>query len=457
MFTYGPLGFLAWPTPFVGATSTLAFIASAAIYLAMVVFLLDAARRMFPLVVAVVVVLVFARALGYLAPSETLQVVVFAVGVDLLRRDRVTRPSVIAAALGALAAAAVLGKLNIGVSVTAMALVVVLAVSPRRFRGFLAFSGAFVATFLVFWLATGQPLSDLGPYAKGSMEIVSGYSDAMARNAPGGRWIYVAFLVASATLAYLAWRISTGWPSRRRLPLAALLVLFLFAAWKLAFVRDTPTPAFASLAFAACLLLPARLPRPMAVIVLAAFALTFLGASSRVPPTAYADVVTSATDFVRQAGDDLLPWRWATAEDQTTSYLQSHLAVPPAMLAAIAGHSVNIDPVAEGVAKAYPGFTWRPQPIFQSYSAYTTYLDQLNADQLRSPARPERILRQVDALHTQDGRSIPPAIDGRFYWFEAPDATIERLCRYREVAPMVAGSCSPTRGRRVVSRSRSPP
>jgi hypothetical protein len=433
VFTYGPLGFLAWPTPFTGVTSTLAFIVSVAIYVVMAALLLHAARRMFPLAVAILVVLLFARAFVYLAPSETLQVVVFAVGVDLLRRDRVARPSFVAMAGGALAAATVLGKLNIGVSVTAMTVVVVLAISPRRLRGFLVFGGAFAATFLGLWLATGQPLSDLVPYVKGSMEIVSGYSDAMARNGPGGRGIYVLFLGASATFAYLTWRISTGWPWRRRLPLATLLLLFLFAAWKLAFVRDTPTPAFASLAFAAFLLLPARLPRPMAVIVLAAFALAFLGVS-RVPPTTYADVVSSASDFVRQARDDLLPSRWATAEDETRGYLQSHFAVPPEMLAAIAGHSVNIDPVAQGVATAYPGFTWRPQPIFQSYSAYTTYLDKLNADQLRSPARPERILRQVDALLSRDGRSIPPAIDGRFYWFEAPDATVERLCRYREVA-----------------------
>jgi hypothetical protein len=433
VFTYGPLGFLAWPTPFVGATSALAFIVSAAIYLAMAVLLLGAARRMFPLVVAIILVLVFARVLGYLAPSETLQVIVFAVGVDLLHRDRVARPTFVAAALGALAAAALLGKLNIGLSVAAMTVVVVLAVAPRRIRGLLVFGGAFLATFLVLWLATAQSLSELLPYAKGSMEILSGYSDAMARNGPGGRWIYVLFFVASATLAYLTWRISTGWPPHRRLPLAMLLLLFLFAAWKLAFVRDTPTPAFASLALAAFLLLPARLPRPVIVVVLVASGVMFLGVS-RVPLTTYGDAVTSATDFVRQAGNTLLPWRWATAEDESRSYLQGHFAVPPEMLAAIAGRSVNIDPAAEGVATAYPGFTWRPQPIFQSYTAYTSYLDRLNGDQLRSPARPERILRQVDMPGTQGGRSIPPAVDGRFYWFEAPDATIERLCRYREVA-----------------------
>ena len=70
MFTYGPLGFLRWPTPFTGATSTLAFIVSAAIYLAMVVLLLGAAHPDVPLVVAILVVLLFARTIGYLAPSD---------------------------------------------------------------------------------------------------------------------------------------------------------------------------------------------------------------------------------------------------------------------------------------------------------------------------------------------------------------------------------------------------
>ncbi len=74
VFTYGPLGFLSWPTPFIGPTSVLAFVATAAIYLALVGLLLRASLRVFPAWVAVLLTLVFARAIGWLEPFDALQI-----------------------------------------------------------------------------------------------------------------------------------------------------------------------------------------------------------------------------------------------------------------------------------------------------------------------------------------------------------------------------------------------
>jgi hypothetical protein len=160
-----------------------------------------------------------------------------------------------------------------------------------------------------------------------------------------------------------------------------------------------------------------------------------------IPPSpAYADVdispdvVTSSRDFVRQARDTFLPWRWDSAADRTRQHLRSAFDVPSSIIAQLAGHTVTIDPYAAAIAPAYPAFTWRPMPIFQSYSAYTAALDGQNADLLRSAARPERILRQFVPRLVGGGRTVPYAMDGRNYWFESPEATVERLCRYREVA-----------------------
>jgi uncharacterized membrane protein len=104
------------------------------------------------------------------------------------------------------------------------------------------------------------------------------------------------------------------------------------------------------------------------------------------------------------------------------------------VIAQLEGHTVAIDPYAAAIAPAYPAFTWRPVPIFQSYSAYTAALDGQNADMLRSAARPDRILRQFVPRSVRGGRTVPYAMDGRDYWFESPEATVERLCRYEEVA-----------------------
>src|SRR6476469_3038413 len=115
VFTYGPLGFLSRPIPFFGPASAVAFIVTAAIYLAFVSLLLHVALRLFPAWVAALVTLAFARGIGWLEPFETLQILAFGLGVEVLRRDQITSHRRVAILAGALAGFAILGKLNVGV------------------------------------------------------------------------------------------------------------------------------------------------------------------------------------------------------------------------------------------------------------------------------------------------------------------------------------------------------
>jgi hypothetical protein len=115
------------------------------------------------------------------------------------------------------------------------------------------------------------------------------------------------------------------------------------------------------------------------------------------------------------------------------------------MLDAIGSHTVHVDPYYASVVEAYPGLRWMPLPIFQAYSAYTPALDRQNADLLRSPDAPERILRSFRAAAPTDqlrewigrplgvGEILPFTVDGRFRWFESPEATLETFCRYHEM------------------------
>ena len=64
-------------------------------------------------------------------------------------------------------------------------------------------------------------------------------------------------------------------------------------------------------------------------------------------------------------------------------------------------------------------FRWNPRPVFQSYSAYTPYLDGWNAAHYRGPARPGKILLHWDA------------IDDRHPFFDDPLTWREILARYR--------------------------
>ena len=70
--------------------------------------------------------------------------------------------------------------------------------------------------------------------------------------------------------------------------------------------------------------------------------------------------------------------------------------------------------------------------MFQSYTAYTPYLDHLNADALSDPAGPELILRHT--TDTESGeRGTVRGLDGRYAPYDAPAATQAMLCNFRAV------------------------
>jgi hypothetical protein len=433
-WTYGPLGFLGRPTPFVGATSATALLVTAAIYLAALASLLHATRRHFGLAVAVIVALLAGRAFAFIEPFETLLNVVFAWAVELLRRDPVRRPDWVAVTAGVLSGAAMLGKLNDGVFVTAMSVAVVAAVSPRRVRSLAILGIAFATTFLVLWTATGQGAADLAGYVRASLDLISGYSDAMGAYRPAYNWMYLAFGVTGILVLWAAWNAGAGSTRLRRLALAGIVVLLLFATWKFAFVRNHVAASFATLGFAGLMLVSTRLPRSTVLVTVAALAIAFLGVSS-VQPVRLAGVVDSARAFASQALTAGSPSRWEAATRETRDHLRDFLRLPPSLLPEVEGRTTHVDPWYADAITAYPGMTWRPPPVFQTYSAYTVYLDELNADLLRSEGRPQRILRHGTPEVAEEGARVNAAsIDSRFYWWDSPAATVERVCRYEEIA-----------------------
>src|SRR4051794_35227352 len=105
VFTYGPLGFLASPHPYVDGTSALALIASIAIYMALIGTMLVEARRILPLWAALVVTLMVARFLVYLEPFEAFQAL-FVVWCAEALGGRIGLPITTQAAIGGILAGA---------------------------------------------------------------------------------------------------------------------------------------------------------------------------------------------------------------------------------------------------------------------------------------------------------------------------------------------------------------
>ena len=97
-------------------------------------------------------------------------------------------------------------------------------------------------------------------------------------------------------------------------------------------------------------------------------------------------------------------------------------ALHPGLVQALAGLTVAAEPWDDAVTFAYPQLRWRPEPVLQSYSAYSSYLDDLDASFLSSPRAPQRILYQAIALDGRDPVWDPPATMAALY------------CHYRQLS-----------------------
>ncbi len=270
---------------------------------------------------------------------------------------------------------------------------------------------------LLLWLLAGQPLGALVPYLRNSIEIASGFNQAMALEGPSSE--VAAYLAAAALLLFLS--TPAQWKRRRWaavLP-AGALALMLFSLFKVAFVRHDAhalTPAPALLPWGILLLLalwnvpPVRLHRPAAAICLSA-ALVYshmVVANYLQTPLHLRFAGTTAAIAAKLAAvDRLLRGEGPGArhnlalkeirESENVPPLKGSTDVYPSELTLVAGN----------------GLEYSPRPVIQSYSAYTPALSRMNADHLAGPKAPENILFAVGSI---DARY--PSLEDSLSWPE---------------------------------------
>jgi len=434
VFTYGPFGFLAWAWPWYGAESALSFAFIAATHLLLCAVVFIAARRVLPGWQALVYAYIAMRAVIVLEPYEALFVGVIAIAFSILLGRRIGRQAWIVVGLGIVTGIALLGKINVGLFVAAISAVVILAVARPRWPVMGGFVATAAITFLGLWLATGQRITDLVAYATGSFEIIRGYSEAMGVDrTQTDDWVMLAYFVTILLIARMALGGIRDRPIAHQVGIVAVAALAGFAFFKTGFVRGGYGYALSAVLVAFFVLAESRTPRPL---YMAVFAATFLSlvAAVGMSPVDLVNPVPAVRAFAREAAVVFRPWTWPTAEQRTRDQLQAQYKLEPEILTALAGSTIHVDPWETAVMAAYPALRWGPEPVFQSYSAYTSQLDELNAAALRSNDAPQRILREGQVALNDSSRAVPVTIDGRFRWFDAPAAMLETFCRYDEVA-----------------------
>jgi hypothetical protein len=293
---------------------------------------------------------------------------------------------------------------------------------PTRRQAAMAGAVPFVAVAAVALVSASQSLRNVASYVRGSLSVALGYGSAMSLET-GRRaedWYALIDVALLAAVVVLALR------GRPRLEKAAISLIFVGWTWealKEGFVRhDTHDLTFFALVLLALCL--ARLPR--AQLPLQAGAVVVAGllaclANGHAPPSVRSPA-EDATALATEVRDLAVPGHWAKAEQTARAEIQrTGDDLPAPLVAALRGHTLAVETLEDAMTFAYPSLRWDPEPVLQSYSAYTSYLDQLDAHFLSSSRAPERILYK------------PVTINNRNQWWEPPASLEAMYCHYRQV------------------------
>lgn len=425
VYTFGPLGFLAWPSPWIGSLAVLSFGYWIVTYGGLIAVLTWSLSRTVGLLAAGFIVLVVSLTFGFLNQLP----LVLAVGLCLiaLREDRPAQGmNLLVYGGGLLCAVEPLVKLSIGPPVILIVLLAMIGARANR-RQWVGFLGTAIVSFFVLWFATGQGLGNLWDYADNGAQIIKGYGEAMGYDA-AETWEAVVIVVAgialvagihrarfrdsrakwiataiTAVVAYTVFKYGTTQFAKAGPPtgaMSSLLAVFLMAPWPR---RRAQTFVFATVIFCA-------------VIVHAS------GGSGGV------DVIARFKTFKESVEFSIRPGLRHQKVDEARESVQSTLAVPAPVLEALAGKTVAIEPWEITIAWAYD-LDWKPLPVFQNYQDYTQQLDRLNAAAAEdSENGPETLLRQMPAGTVETGGR--PAIFERQPAWDPPEQSLADFCNF---------------------------
>ncbi|HWO47076.1 MAG TPA: hypothetical protein VNM41_03365, partial [Solirubrobacterales bacterium] len=394
------------------------------------------ARRAMPLLLAAALV----YAVLVVGRLEAVAVLLaFAACAAALGEDPPPRaPFLIPIGGGILAAVELLGKINFGVTILALCLIAVLAGSDRR-RSLPLFAATLFSSLLVLWVLAGQSPADVPDYVSHSLEVLGGYSEAMAADVTAVGW-QLPYAVAAVVLLVAAAAVAGAGRGRlRQLALTLLAAVFGFAMFKQSFVRQGLGNAsdFFPLMLGAALVLAWQLPdrvrrlpphAPAALLLAPLVALSIAALPSpslwhSLQPGDHVEYLRQDLDALAGSGE-----REELIEEGADS-MRSTYRIDPATLAALRDREVAVEPWEIGAAWAYD-LEWKPLPVIQGYQAYTPALDALDVDALASPRRPAAILRQNTAAFQG---VVDRSIDDRYPPWDPPAAAIEMLCGYHAV------------------------
>jgi len=421
LFTCGPLGYLFYPLGLNAQLWTEAVIFRVGIhtlfYVALMMFVFKSENRIFN-----AVTLAFSGTIieALLQEAYLLGAVIFLFAVYLITEEHYSYFPW----LSAFAATAQFFKIDSGLVSLAT---VILGSMWLYFKGYrrLAFISlaTWAAVFIIAGIALTKNFETLASFVAGSYQIAIGFGPAMTSAGP--LWeIYVALIAVGALALYFLY----GMAVKKFSPVTMLSLGFLFFSFKEGFVRQDLGHVIIFFGAWALFFGLAQMRERNGFIrkgcillfVILLVSGTCLAYYVNSPGTFFPRALYAPANFTETIGLMSDPSIGSRMFASSLSHVRSQYGLSNLTINSLTNHSVDIFPWDVAMAVAY-GMEWDPRPVFQSYSAYTSYLDNLNSRHFLDFNAPEFVLYDF------------ASIDGRYPLFDEPLTLRALMCNYEVI------------------------
>jgi hypothetical protein len=390
MFTYGPLGFISVPLNIQGNLAT-ANLVRGAVWLILLIQLVRLYRlpvNGFSKALLLMVGLCMSRMLILGAFDYFIVITVLVVALDLIEEPRQWPGYVCLISLCTLALFVKFTSYVLSLTVVGVYLAVRLDWPPRpaAWREY-AVGAAAIAAGPVAFLIYNPSLSGLRKYVVGSLELSSGFSEAMSLPTSPQDAFY-AIVLAGLFLVGLGYAVAKRVLVWTAVPVLGMLYWINF---KHGFVRSDGhvISAYGFEAFLAvyliCLLRPWSAVIIQYLVVLPVVLLTTLAGINSYMPVWNNEFLSSANN--RQLGLDLLDWFKTEARlEEANRKADEFKQLPTSFISLLEDSTVVVFPWELTYAQSGHFRLW-PLYTLQTYVAYSAYLDRITASELRAASK----------------------------------------------------------------------